>query len=288
MEQTYLSVIVTTFNQQYFVSDCINSIITQKTNFEYEILIGDDKSTDDTQLILKDFEKKNKNIKNFFWKKNEGGLKNINKLLQKASGKYVVILEGDDFWTDKNFLQHSINFLEHNNKFSFVSSNYVNLKNNNFIKNKTQSGCVSAKSLSLGNFIKMGSTVFEKKYYPEVDKNFINLPLGDYPLLMSLLNHKKGFLRKNVSLAYRIHHGGIWSKKDKIYIFNSTIITIQKMKELFKKNLYFNLQINYLKLKILIFKKDIQKINFLSIKTLILGIICYEMIKIRDIKLSSK
>jgi len=282
MNNISVSVIVPTFNQDLFISNCINSILSQITNFKFEIIVGDDCSTDSTPKILKNFQKKTNNLKIFIWKKNEGGLKNIDKLLHKASGKYVVIIEGDDFWKDNYFLQDSINFLETKPNYSFVSSNYIILENQNYKKTPNYSGNISAHSLSLGNFIKMGSTVFHKKYYPKVNKYFIDLPLGDYPLLMSLLSIKKGYLRKKVSFVYRIHSKGIWSYKSKIQTSNLTILTINDMKKYFKKNYLFNFQTNYLTLKSYILLKKYNKIKF---KTFIFGIICYLMIKIRNTNL---
>lgn len=278
-----LSVLVPTFNQENFIYDCIKSIQNQKTNFDYEILVGDDCSNDNTKEIINNL--KSNNLKYFYWKKNEGGLKNIDKLLQKASGKYIVIIEGDDFWKDKYFLQESINFLEKEPNYSFVSSNYIILENKNYKKTPNYSGNISAHSLSLGNFIKMGSTVFHKKYYPKVNKYFIDLPLGDYPLLMSLLSIKKGYLRKKVSFVYRVHSKGIWSHKSKIHTSNSTILAIINMKKYFKKDYFFNFQINYLNLKKNILAKEFYKIEF---KSFIFAIICYLMVQVRNFNLKGK
>ena len=85
----------------------------QKVNFKYEILVGDDCSSDDTQNVLKEYQKSNPSLFRLFLRdSNIGATKNAYELLINARGKYLATCEGDDYWTDENKLQIQVDFLE--------------------------------------------------------------------------------------------------------------------------------------------------------------------------------
>lgn len=115
MQNVLVSVIVMTYNQQQFVSQAIDSILMQKTDFSYETIISDDASQDGTADILKKYE--SQNVKILYHKENQGGCKSYEDALQCCKGKYIVYLEGDDFWTDKNKMQTQTDFLEQHEEF---------------------------------------------------------------------------------------------------------------------------------------------------------------------------
>lgn len=115
-----LSIVVITFNQEKYISQALDSIISQKTDYDYEIIVGDDASTDSTPNILRKYSIiYNNRIKPYLREKNMGGrgANNLYDLLLKCRGKYVVILEGDDFWIDNKKIQKQIDFLENNPSF---------------------------------------------------------------------------------------------------------------------------------------------------------------------------
>ena len=108
-----VSVIVLTYNHEKYVRQALDSILMQKTTFAYEILVGDDASTDGTAEILKEYQKKYPNIFRLFLReKNIGATKNSYELLTSAKGRYLATCEGDDYWTDPNKLQLQVDFLE--------------------------------------------------------------------------------------------------------------------------------------------------------------------------------
>lgn len=108
-----LSVIVITYNHENYIRQALDSILNQKVNFKYEILVGDDASTDGTPDILKEYKKKYpERIRLKLWKRNMGPTKNDYFLKKHARGKYIAQLEGDDYWTDENKLQIQVGFLE--------------------------------------------------------------------------------------------------------------------------------------------------------------------------------
>ncbi len=122
-----LSVIVPTFNHAPFIAQTIEGILLQKTNFEIEILIGDDASTDNNSLIIRAFQENHPDkIKAFLHEKNLGpitprelgGKNNVAFLFLQAKGEYVALCEGDDYWTDENKLQKQVDFLDQNPEYA--------------------------------------------------------------------------------------------------------------------------------------------------------------------------
>lgn len=122
-----LSVIIPCYNFGEFIEQAITSAINQNTNFEYEILIRDDFSTDTSYTNIERariFAPSGKNIINFKPEKNIGANRNIKFLLEQAKGEYIAYLDGDDYWIEPNKLQRQVDFLENNKDYSLASSGY--------------------------------------------------------------------------------------------------------------------------------------------------------------------
>jgi glycosyltransferase involved in cell wall biosynthesis len=118
-----LSVCMITYNHQNYIQQAIDSILLQKTNFDYELIIVNDCSTDKTNEIISDnllIEEKRKIIKYICNDKNIGPSRNIVKAIQNCHGRYVAFCEGDDFWPDPYKLQKQVDFLEMNSDFGMV------------------------------------------------------------------------------------------------------------------------------------------------------------------------
>lgn len=113
-----VSVIVLTYNHEKYIKQALDSILMQQVDFKYEILVGDDASTDGTREILKRYEQKYPEIiKLFLNKENLGASRNSYNMLMFAKGKYLATCEGDDYWTDIDKLKIQVEFLEKNKSF---------------------------------------------------------------------------------------------------------------------------------------------------------------------------
>lgn len=115
-----ISVIMMTYNHGEFIKEALDSVLKQKVNVQYEILIVDDASTDNTRAVLREYKKKYPHVIRLYLRKRNSchPTKNLYFLLKNARGKYYAILEGDDFWTDKKKLQTQYDFLEENRAYS--------------------------------------------------------------------------------------------------------------------------------------------------------------------------
>jgi len=100
-----VSVTVMAYNFERVIGPCLDSIIEQKTNFNFEILVGVDASSDDTRGVINAyFEKYPKLIKPIFWEKNVGAKINHRELITRAKGKYIAHMDGDDLMLPGNKL----------------------------------------------------------------------------------------------------------------------------------------------------------------------------------------
>lgn len=253
-----VSVILLSYNQKTFIANAIKSVLNQKTNFKFEILVFDDGSTDGTQQIIQEFETSFKNIKSFLSKNNEGNEKNGAKLLNLNLKKYIAFIDGDDLWINENKLQNQIDFLENN-------QDYIGCFHDAKIKDLIKSGEYQPKKHfklysqmfrynsdyyiwnAIDRIIIPNSTVIYKSKFMDFKKI---QKLKKYKLsgnwmmsLFILLNGKLKYINEPWSV-YNDHSAGITKKrKSSNFNFNNIMFFKELIKDTefksYKKHLYF-------------------------------------------------
>lgn len=114
-----ISVLVITYNHEKYIGQCLESIVQQKIDAPYEVLVLDDCSTDNTVSVIKEYQRRYPQIKLLARKKNSmHPTLNAYKLYEKAKGKYLAWCEGDDFWTDSQKLKKQYEFMEKHPQYS--------------------------------------------------------------------------------------------------------------------------------------------------------------------------
>ncbi len=126
-----VSICCLTFNHEEHIAECLNGFVSQKTGFEFEILVHDDASTDSTASIVREYERKHPELfrctyqtENQFEKQNVL----VNLLIPQSKGKYIALCEGDDYWTDTTKLQQQVNALESDSEIQLSTTNLQVLK----------------------------------------------------------------------------------------------------------------------------------------------------------------
>lgn len=116
---TLVSVAVITYNQEKHIAQTLDSILMQKCNFDFNIIVGEDYSTDNTRMICEKYEK-NYPGKVIILKhrQNLGLIRNYAATFANCTGKYIAQCDGDDYWTDPDKLQKQADFLENNPQYS--------------------------------------------------------------------------------------------------------------------------------------------------------------------------
>lgn len=108
-----VSIIMAVYNHELFIRQALESVLMQRTNFDYELLVGDDASQDGSQAIIREMEPLFQGkMKPVLREKNLGAMRNNLDLHAKAQGEYLAYLEGDDFWIDPQKLQKQTDFLD--------------------------------------------------------------------------------------------------------------------------------------------------------------------------------
>jgi glycosyltransferase involved in cell wall biosynthesis len=121
-----VSIDMITYLHEAYITQAIEGVLMQKTNFEIELIIADDCSPDKTEEVVKNIittHPKGHIIKYFKHESNIGMQANGMFAAKQCSGKYIAICEGDDYWTDPYKLQKQVDFLEVNEGYSSIFHN---------------------------------------------------------------------------------------------------------------------------------------------------------------------
>ena len=213
-----VSIISTTYNHEKYIRAALDSFVAQKTDFEVEVIIGDDHSTDNTAGIIEEYAKAHPGLfKPVLRNKNLGVVGNFLDVLRAAKGDYIAICEGDDFWTDPDKLQTQADFLDKNLDYALcfhpVKVFYEGGQGDDRIypdfKDKSK---FSVAELLRGNYIQTNSVMYRRQDYADMPAGI--LPLDWYLHLYHAQFGKIGFIDK-VMAAYRRHPGGLWWESDR-------------------------------------------------------------------------
>lgn len=213
-----LSVLMITYNHERFIAEALESVLAQRVNFDYEIVIGEDCSTDGTRKILMEFCRRYPNrIVPLLRDKNVGAMRNFEATLAVCQGQYLALLEGDDYWTCEDKLQKQVDFLESNPDYAICCSHVKLLDEmgtgRSGIFPTRDSGPYAIEELLEENFIWPCSVVCRWGSIGPLPPWFRKLKLGDWPLFALVARSGKINLLDDVMAVYRIHPGGIWSSE---------------------------------------------------------------------------
>jgi glycosyltransferase involved in cell wall biosynthesis len=211
-----VSVAIITYNHAAFIAECLDSILMQETDFEWEIVIAEDASTDGTRDICKRYANLYpEKIRLLPESPNLGMIRNFTRVFEACRGAYMAFTEGDDFWTDKYKLQKQINHLEshphqslcfHSVRQWFVWNGENNARTfpENLAKNT-----FTTEDLLQGWFVPSTSVVLRIYADFTLPDWFAYCKSGDIPLLLLLsLRGPFGYINESMAV-YRIHDHGV-------------------------------------------------------------------------------
>lgn len=131
-----VSVCVVTYNQENYIAECLESLVTQQTSFKFEIIVGEDCSTDNTRKIVQQYVEQYPDLViPLFYENNVGVVENVKRVYKAAKGKYIAHMDGDDMALP-NKLQRQFDILESNPDCVICAHNMVLFnKHGNFVGN---------------------------------------------------------------------------------------------------------------------------------------------------------
>jgi len=223
-KEILVSVCIPTYQQVDFIRECLDSILKQQTNFNFEILLGEDNSTDGTREICLEYAKIYQDKIRLFLHSRENNIRINGKPtgrfsflnnFSEARGKYIAFCEGDDSWIDEFKLQKQVNFLIENSDHGLVFSSYKRFyeKKKIFeeVSFENQKHLFTGNifnSLILNNWIstvsvmaKMDLLIQHADYVNYTDNEF---PMADYPAWLDLSYHAKVGLIEEPMAMHRI------------------------------------------------------------------------------------
>lgn len=227
-----LSVLMITYNHEQYIAQALDSVLDQQVDFDYEIVIGEDCSTDSTREILKNYKAKFPDRVVLLERgKNLGMIRNLVDTLQHCTGEYIALLEGDDYWTDVDKLQKQIAFLDAHNDVAFYCHNALvvyedsDQESHPFHADR-EDAFYTVKDL-FPNFIPTCSTVFRAGLFSDIPEWFYSMPMADWPLHVMNARFGKFFYSREIMATYRIHSGGVWSGKQQMSILANSIASAE-------------------------------------------------------------
>ena len=217
-----VSIFMLTYNQEQFIAQTIESVLMQKTNFNYQLVIGEDCSNDTTRSICETYASKYPDKIKLLpaLKKNIGLIANYMRTIKECNGKYIAICDGDDYWTDAYKLQKQVDFLEKNPDFLIVYTRVKKLFPNGEFKDST---VVPKKTVSdfddliFENFIPSVSVLFKniQDQQNQLPSWILKFPYGDWPTYLwtiknggkiHFLDETTAVYRMEIGISFKIRH----------------------------------------------------------------------------------
>lgn len=217
-----ISVLITTYNQEKYIAQAIESVLKQIDCPDFEIIIGNDCSSDDTLKICEEYREKYPDLITIYsYESNKGMLGNLRFCFSKCKGRYIAICEGDDYWIGPHKLKKQYEKLsgDTDSLFCFTDIKLKYEKSGKLkrhipeIKNLLGEKFTIKQQIELGGPVGNFSCCMIKKealgYIP--DSYYEHKGNADWLFFLYLLDVADGIFIKDICSVYRIHKNGTWS-----------------------------------------------------------------------------
>ena len=239
------SVLICSYNHETLIRDALESVLNQKTDYTYEVIVADDASTDGTQSIIREYIKKypEKMRKCILRTENVGIGQNYYEALTKVEGQYLTICDGDDCWLDEEKLQKQIDFLEGHQEYAVVCGDFMihNVgedaqKDKQFEIKQYLKKTVGVKErytvrdLVYGRFIASCSVMMRWNLYGRVPEFLKSYCVIDFPL--ELIHANYGYIKvfNDVLSKYNVHHKSV-SNESHSMVENDSMMIMREVNQ---------------------------------------------------------
>ncbi len=215
-----LSILLISYNQQKYLKESLDSIFRQDIPFDYEIIVADDHSADDSVSIIESrLKMENCSYKILPSTVNIGISKNYQRAFAECTGEYIAILEADDYWTDVQRLKKHIAFLDNHqecvmsyNRFTY----YFEDKKDFYLSQWTGDGDVeyftTARLAKGNNIVNLSACVLRNSAVKKLPQGLFEMKIADWMLGMAIGLHGPLARLKDPMSVYRIGSDGEWAK----------------------------------------------------------------------------
>ena len=212
-----VSVCMITYNHGRFLAQALDSVFAQKTNFDFEVILGEDCSTDGTREIALEYQRQYPDrLRLLLPATNQGMIPNFLSTLQAGRGEYIAFLEGDDYWTSEHKLQKQVDLLDAN-KDCVLCFTRVNLLNDSTGESEPAAQNPQLR-FSLRELLARTcggytcSVLYRNGVIGDIPSWFNSeLSFGDFPLYVLNMIHGDALIIDEAMAVYRVHAGGVWT-----------------------------------------------------------------------------
>lgn len=226
-----VSVSVTTYGHERYIARALDGILMQETPFDFEVVVGDDLSTDRTRDVVLAYRDRHPDrIRTVFPERNLGGGGKLMfvETVRACRGEYVAMLDGDDYWTAPDKLRRQAEFLDAHRECSLVFHDALRVREDGSAPPERyvppgHPQFSGVEELLLSNFIPSPSPMVRREVMAEFPAWFFASPWGDYPLyFMAAERGLLGYVDE-VMAVYRVHPAGLWSRLDAVAQARSSV-----------------------------------------------------------------
>lgn len=258
-----VSVTMLTYNHEKYIRQALDSILMQEVNFDYEIIVSDDASTDKTQEIIREYQEKNPGkIKAVLRDKNVGATRNSYGVKMMVKSKYIAVLDGDDFWISKDKLQKQVDLLESNPDIIGCACKFLKVDEDGLpIKSRYPSNRYCDKRFTMSDFIKgrmnplfNSSSRVYRNIYHNSDRDFTvfykaHSLIGDGTTMSILLDLGDFYVYSEQMAAYRMRRAAEAGNAVTIMAKNPMDYTKSHLEYAKTLEEYFNHKYNFIFMK---------------------------------------
>lgn len=213
-----VSVVVVTYNHANFIDQALNSVLSQETDFGFEVIISEDASTDGTTDIVRAWRDRHpQRIRLILSKQNVRSNQVVARAFAAARGDYVALLDGDDFWTSSAKLQRQVDVLDADPTLSLCFTNAEVVDGSANPSGGLWTSPKLGRRLSLsdlwqGNPFATCGSLFRRSSAPAIPEWYDGFfPVTDWPLYILFAEHGEIAYLPEAMGAYRLHQGGLYS-----------------------------------------------------------------------------
>jgi glycosyltransferase involved in cell wall biosynthesis len=222
-----VSVVMITYNHEKFIAQAIESVLAQKVGFDYEIVIGEDCSKDNTRALVMNFQRRYPDrIVPLLRDSNMGAMRNFAETIAACRGEYLAFLEGDDYWTLSDKLQKQVDLLDSRPEVALCCHRVRFLAEQNPASDESfpsiPPGTYQIDDLLRNNFVMTCSTVLRRSLITSFPKWIFTLRLADWPFFAIVAAGGGIELMDEIMADYRLHSGSTWSSLPQVVRIDET------------------------------------------------------------------
>lgn len=245
-----VSICIPTYNHEKYIAEAIESVLCQQCDFDYELLIGEDDSTDRTREIVSSYKKKYPDKIKLFLNDRKNviyidgkptGRWNFINLIMNSTGQYISIIEGDDYWTSPLKLQKQIDYLDSHPQCVLCGHNAILVyedpsKESELMFPTGRKQINTIEDILFSNFLPTCSVIFRNNILNTLPDWYYKTRMGDWPLYILLSEYGYiGYIDEVLGI-YRIHSRSIWGPLPLTEKYSTTITAYRCLRHHFSHN----------------------------------------------------